>query len=487
MSYAVASVASEQPAELSGMLRFVTRWRVVLATQLIDVFIIILVALLLYPLSGNALASMPSRYLYSSFFAAFICHFSFSQGQAYEIDVLLNETRGIRAIFVRWSLLFLGAAALVALTRQPGLYSRMWFASYYACGFMALSAARVLVAIAIRAAIRRGFVARSVVLVGHNQLSEELISRLEHNRAGIRVVGVFDDAPPGSATALRGVPTLGNVADLINFSLAKTVDLVVITLPMTAVEALNDTVSRLRVHPLSIRVLPGQIGLDPISSLKFSRNDLPGVQLISVSDRPISELALIAKGGFDRLFAALLLLLLSPLLFCIAIGIAASSPGPVFFKQARVGFKGANFRIFKFRTMEYEFTGSYTPTRRNDNRIFRFGAFLRKSSLDELPQLINVLKGDMSLVGPRPHMVGQTVNGQLFNDAVDEYAARHRVKPGITGWAQINGWRGPTDTIEKVERRVEHDIYYIENWSLLFDFVILLKTPFVGLFGDNAF
>jgi lipopolysaccharide/colanic/teichoic acid biosynthesis glycosyltransferase len=137
--------------------------------------------------------------------------------------------------------------------------------------------------------------------------------------------------------------------------------------------------------------------------------------------------------------------------------------------------------------MHHEFCGSYTPTLRGDPRVFRLGRFLRKCSLDELPQLINVVLGDMSLVGPRPHMVGQKLHGTMLFEEVDDYMARHRVKPGITGWAQVNGWRGPTETLEQIERRVEHDIYYIENWSLMLDVVILIRTGFVGFFGKNAF
>ena len=164
-----------------------------------------------------------------------------------------------------------------------------------------------------------------------------------------------------------------------------------------------------------------------------------------------------------------------------------TSPGPVLFRQKRIGYKGREFNIIKFRTMDYEFCGSYTPTRRSDNRVFKFGRILRKTSLDELPQLMNVLKGDMSLVGPRPHMIGQQVEGRSFFEAVNEYASRHRVKPGITGWAQVNGWRGPTETIEQIERRVEHDIFYIENWSPMLDLVILFRTLCAGFFGKNAF
>lgn len=214
---------------------------------------------------------------------------------------------------------------------------------------------------------------------------------------------------------------------------------------------------------------------------------MPGIQLITIGDRPISELALFIKGTFDRLGAGLGIVLCAPIFLGCAMGIAMSSPGPVLFRQPRVGYRGQEFDIFKFRTMHAVDRPHKHLTERNDPRVFKFGALLRKTSLDELPQLFNVLKGDMSLVGPRPHMPEARAAGMLYFDAVNEYAGRHRVKPGITGWAQVNGWRGPTETIEQIERRVEYDIYYIENWSFLLDFIIVLKTIRVVCGGKNAF
>jgi exopolysaccharide biosynthesis polyprenyl glycosylphosphotransferase len=211
------------------------------------------------------------------------------------------------------------------------------------------------------------------------------------------------------------------------------------------------------------------------------------VQVLAVGNRPISTLGLLMKETMDRTAAALALVLLAPLFFAIVSAIAFTSPGPVFFRQPRVGYNGRIFQIFKFRTMHHEFSGSYVPTHKNDPRVHRLGRFLRMSSLDELPQLINVLLGDMSLVGPRPHMIGQKVQNEIFFEDVEGYNARHRVKPGITGWAQINGWRGPAHSLEQIERRVEHDLYYIDNWSIWLDVVILIRTVLFGLFGENAF
>ncbi len=481
------SVSLVSPGYEAARPRFMNRVRVMLAVPLIDVVAIVAVALLMFPMSGGSLAAVPARYLIGALVVALICHASFSQAHLYAIDALLDETRAVKSILVRWTAVFLALAAATALAHGEALYSRLWFLGFYVCGAAALTGQRSMVAMMMRQRIRAGYVMRSVVLVGANELSEALIARLESNRSGVRVVGVFDDREGAPAVKLRGVPMLGSVADLLEYSKSHVIDLVVLTLPMAAKERVNGVIAALRHQPLAIRVLPGEIGLDRISPMRLSRDELPGVQLIAVADRPISEFALFAKGAIDRVAAGLGLLVLAPLLLAIAGGIAMTSPGPVLFRQARVGYRGRPFYILKFRTMHREDCGSVAPTYRGDRRIFPFGRWLRKLSLDELPQLINVLNGDMSLVGPRPHMLGQTVDGKTFFEAVNEYAARHRVKPGITGWAQVNGWRGPTETLEQVERRVEHDIYYIENWSLMLDLVIVLKTVFVGFFGKNAF
>jgi exopolysaccharide biosynthesis polyprenyl glycosylphosphotransferase len=208
---------------------------------------------------------------------------------------------------------------------------------------------------------------------------------------------------------------------------------------------------------------------------------------MAVVDRPIQGVASVAKSAMDFIVALVAIVLFSPLMLICAIGIKLTSPGPILFRQQRIGYSNALFEVLKFRTMHTTHCNTGELTRRNDPRVFKFGEFLRKFSLDELPQLFNVLKGDMSLVGPRPHMREARAAGVLYFEAVSNYAARHRVKPGITGLAQISGWRGPTESIEQLENRVAHDLHYVENWSLALDVKILAKTVFVGFFGKNAF
>jgi exopolysaccharide biosynthesis polyprenyl glycosylphosphotransferase len=205
------------------------------------------------------------------------------------------------------------------------------------------------------------------------------------------------------------------------------------------------------------------------------------VPMLDIFDRPIADWDIVIKWLFDRVVGMGLLIAAAPVMAVVALLIKFDSPGPIFFRQRRYGFNNELIEVYKFRSMYVEATDASATklVTKNDPRVTRIGRFIRKTSLDELPQLINVaIKGNLSLVGPRPHATHAKAANRLYDDVVDGYFARHRVKPGITGWAQVNGWRGETDTSDKIQRRVEHDLYYIENWSVLFDLSILIKTPF---------
>jgi exopolysaccharide biosynthesis polyprenyl glycosylphosphotransferase len=212
--------------------------------------------------------------------------------------------------------------------------------------------------------------------------------------------------------------------------------------------------------------------------------------VLDVFDRPIADWDVVMKLLFDKIIGGLLLIAALPLLAVIAIAIKLDSRGPLLFKQKRYGFNNDLIEVYKFRSMRADATDAAANqlVTRDDPRVTRVGRIIRKASLDELPQLFNVVfKGNLSLVGPRPHAVNAKAEARLYAEAVDGYFARHRVKPGITGWAQINGWRGETDTQEKIQRRVEHDLYYIENWSVMLDLYILAHTPFALLKTENAY
>lgn len=213
--------------------------------------------------------------------------------------------------------------------------------------------------------------------------------------------------------------------------------------------------------------------------------------MLDVFDRPIADWDIVVKWAFDKVVGTLALIALSPVMLATAIAIKLDTKGPVFFRQKRYGFNNETVDVFKFRSLRNDMADPTAAKQvtKDDPRVTRVGRFIRKTSIDELPQLINVVfKGDLSLVGPRPHAIHATASNRAYEQVVDGYFARHKVKPGITGWAQINGWRGETDTDEKIQRRVEHDLYYIENWSVLLDLYILAKTPFSLLTkNENAY
>jgi exopolysaccharide biosynthesis polyprenyl glycosylphosphotransferase len=241
-------------------------------------------------------------------------------------------------------------------------------------------------------------------------------------------------------------------------------------------------------------VLPVDIRLAAHSNkLRFrprAYSYIGAVPMFDMVDKPITDWDVVMKWLFDKIVGGAILTLASPLMLITALAIKLDSRGPVFFKQKRYGFNNELIEVYKFRSMyvdQCDATASKL-VQKGDPRVTRVGAFIRKTSIDELPQLINVVfKGNLSLVGPRPHAVHAKAENRLYDEAVDGYFARHRVKPGITGWAQISGWRGETDTHEKIQRRVEHDLYYIENWSVLFDLFILAKTPIALARAENAY
>jgi Undecaprenyl-phosphate glucose phosphotransferase len=242
---------------------------------------------------------------------------------------------------------------------------------------------------------------------------------------------------------------------------------------------LDALVQRLGMLPVTVRLCPSTPGGGNLTLVA-------GTPMYSVLNRPLSGWDRVVKRSEDVILSSLLLIFLLPLMLVVAAAIRLDSPGPVLFRQSRFGFRNNLIRIYKFRSMHLACCHDPAAPQavRGDPRVTRVGRFIRATSLDELPQLLNVLRGDMSLVGPRPHPVALN---ERFATIIDNYMARHRVRPGITGWAQVNGLRGETDTIEKMRLRVEHDLYYIENWSLAFDIRILLATLIKGLVGKNAY
>ena len=298
---------------------------------------------------------------------------------------------------------------------------------------------------------------------------------------GLRVLGIFDDRKV-SRVAPDNLPLVGNLQNLVERAKAGEIDIVYVTLSMHAEHRIIKLIDQLADTTVSVFVVPDIFVFDLFNAQWSSMGGMP---VVSVFDSPFYGI----NGGIKRLedivFGSLILLLVSPLMLAIALGIKLTSRGDVLFKQRRYGLKGEIVEVWKFRSMTVCDDGDKVEqARRNDVRVTRFGAFLRRTSLDELPQFINVLQGYMSIVGPRPHAV---VHNEEYRRLIHGYMLRHKVKPGITGWAQVNGWRGETDTLDKMKGRVDCDLDYVRNWSLWIDIKIIMLTVYKGFVGKNVY
>lgn len=326
------------------------------------------------------------------------------------------------------------------------------------------------------------------VIVGFSDLSRKLTFQFKKNpllRVGC--LGFFDDRSPGGrflgAKERRSEVLLGNIAAVTEFVKTHNVQHIYIALPMSAqprVQALLDNLRR--DTTASIYFVPDILSFDLIQA---NINVVNGIPIVAVCESPFVGINSTIKRISDVVLSTLILLLIAPLMLVIAIGIKLSSSGPVLFKQRRYGVDGKEIVVYKFRSMTVMEDGEQVDqATRNDPRITRFGAFLRKTSLDELPQFINVLQGHMSIVGPRPHAIS---HNEIYRNLIKGYMVRHKVKPGITGWAQVNGFRGETDTEEKMQRRIDYDLDYLRNWSLFLDLLIIFKTIRVVIKDQNAY
>lgn len=462
------------------VVRPISRVSVDIAFRTCDLTIIGLVGLLLFFVRQ---ADDPGLY-YPKYLGAIVVAMAVStyllhRFDVYRDDFLFSKRIPYGNLTTAWAVTFCVLLAAAFLIKVSGTYSRAWALSWFAGSGVGLVLGRVALRRWVSGLAVAGRFANRTVILGAGEQGRRLASYLQrHGDANTKIIGFADDRASRVPPESEGIPLLGSVDTLIGMIRQDQVDQVIVALPWTADQRLREVVRRLERTPVPIRLAPDLAGFS-FPDRGFTR--VARLPMMRLFDRPISGWSFVLKTLEDRVLAALLLFALLPLFAMVALAVKFDSPGPVFFRQKRYGFNNNLFDCWKFRTMHHHLSDANAEvlTSRNDGRVTRVGRFLRKTSIDELPQLINVLKGDMSLVGPRPHATSAKAGGHLYEDAVDAYAARHRVKPGITGWAQVNGWRGETDTVEKIERRVEHDLFYIENWSLGFDLFILLRTAFV--------
>jgi putative colanic acid biosynthesis UDP-glucose lipid carrier transferase len=396
--------------------------------------------------------------------------------RAYSIRAIGRVVAQSAKVSAAWVGAFLSVVALTWAAGQPEEFLDARGALWLVAAWAYLLATRYAAYLRISAWQREGRLARDIAVLGSGPAAAALAERLSSKRE-VNVVGVFVEG--GQPTA----PVAGDGDGDLLASLAKAgkVDGVVLALPWTSSLPLNRAIGRFSAFQVDVMVDPGVSGIDYAES-----GSIAGIPTLTVQRRPLSGWGAPIKRVEDVLIASLLLALLTPMLLAIALMVKMNSPGPVLFRQERYGFNGNRIAVFKFRSMYHDPNPDPTvpQARRNDPRVTRVGAFLRRTSLDELPQLINVLRGEMSLVGPRPHAAA---HDEKYAKAIDGYLGRHRMKPGITGWAQVNGCRGSTETTEQMRRRLQYDIAYIASWSLLLDIKILLMTGPAVILGTNAY
>ena len=418
-----------------------------------------------------------------------VANITLNGARTHRIATYRTLARQLLRVLAAWSLTFTVLAVGLVLLKSADMVSRVWLVSWYATGAILLVAFRLVLRLLIRHWTRDGRLKLRTVVVGGGNDAMALIEGIR-NSAGndILLLGLFDDRlDERSPGVVAGLHKLGRVSDLAEFVRRTRVDLVIVSMPLSAETRVLDMLKQLWVLPVDIRLSAH------MSKLRFTRRAysyVVSVPVFDVVDRPITDWNLVFKWVFDKTVAILALGMLWPVMLATAVAIKLDSKGPVLFRQKRQGFNNEIIEIYKFRSMhtdQQDLTASRLVTR-EDPRVTKVGGFIRKTSIDELPQLFNVLKGDLSIVGPRPHAMEAKAANQLYYEAVEGYFARHRVKPGITGWAQIHGWRGETDTVDKIMNRVNADLHYIENWSLLLDVYIVLMTPISLLTRrENAF
>jgi len=381
----------------------------------------------------------------------------------YRTQHMIDQSRSLQRLMLSLFSTFSVLMALGAAAKVTQDYSRLWFFSWVALAFIALPGARLMAFRRLRRAFRTGDYVYRAMSVG------ALCDPLEASEIDRMSKGLSKALPPAR---LHGLDEIASLAALVR---DKRIDEIYVTVPWALAPEVFRRLDALRYLSANIYVLPAVSG----ARLNFVRARKRGEGLqIQVLDRPIGGWNSWLKRWFDIAAAGTALVLLAPVMAVISLAILIESRGPILFRQPRNGFNGGVFELLKFRSMYAEHADLHAgqQTGKRDQRVTRVGRFIRRTSLDELPQMINVLKGEMSIVGPRPHALKTSAEGKPLADAVSDYAFRHRVRPGITGWAQVNGLRGELDSIHKLRQRVQFDMEYIENWSLGFDVHIVLRT-----------
>ncbi|WP_075180884.1 undecaprenyl-phosphate glucose phosphotransferase [Pantoea sp. 1.19] len=389
----------------------------------------------------------------------------------------------LQVIVQNWSLSMLIAAGLMAFVQLLSIPFNsyvIWWGTV-AIGFII---SRALIRWLARLIRKLGYNTRNVAIVGTLPIGVSLASSfIDAPWIGLNVVGFYaDDRPEHRDDADPKLAYCGNVSQLVSDAREGRLDKIYIAMAMAEEQTIRSLVAQLTDTTCSVMLIPD---IFTFNILQSRTEEVNGVPVVPLFETPMNGVNRVLKRLEDIIVSSLILLLISPALLTIAVLVKVSSPGPVIFRQVRYGMDGKPIRVWKFRSMKVMENGAkVVQATKGDARITPIGRILRSTSLDELPQFFNVLKGDMSIVGPRPHAVA---HNEQYRALIQGYMLRHKVKPGITGWAQINGWRGETDTLEKMEKRVEYDLQYIRDWSIAFDLRIIFLTIFKGFISKTAY
>ena len=449
-----------------------------------DALVVVLVGVMLYWTYVGWSPDTYQTYLAVTVINATLMVAGFHYACLYDFETVIAWPSHMGRVVLLCGLAFVVPLTLAFAFKITEEFSRVWFFSSFIITAFSICAYRGLARYFVARSARAGLLSRNVAIVGVSGQARCLVDQMrQRDVPWKKFVGIFDDRRTRIEQEVNGLPVLGDLDDLVGHVRKGLVHDVVITLPWNADRRLVSIIDRLRTLPVHVYLGSDLIGYH---FPRHHRRKLDGVPVLEIASVPLSGWSGLVKAAEDKFLAVLALTVLSPILLLIAVAIKLDSRGPIIFRQARYGFNNEVIIVNKFRTMYHDRPPEVgvPQASRDDRRVTRVGRLLRRMSFDELPQLLNVLAGGMSIVGPRPHAVE---HNEQYAALIGGYHGRHRVKPGITGWAQVNGLRGETATVEQMSRRVEYDIHYIEHWSPLLDFRIIVRTALFGWHQKNAF
>ena len=451
--------------------------------QCLDLFLVVSFLHISYYGYYSTFTILPSHYLITASLGGILTYFYHSNAgiyQSWRSQKLLDQALQILKV---WFMIAMTLVVIAWGLKASENFSRIIIGSWLLLSPIAMILSRIIIRGILIQARNKGHNSRNIAIAGTGKAALELIAQIKENTwMGYRIAGIYQNIDCPSEHGIDASLIKGDLEQLAIDAQTQQYDAVYIALPMSAEQAMSDLINRLSNCSIPVHIIPDLFTFQLLNARISSIGNLP---LLNIYDTPHDGTDKLLKRAEDITIAGLILLLISPVMLAIAIAIKLTSKGPIIFKQKRYGIGGKSINVFKFRSMTAQDDGKIiVQASKGDSRITPLGAFLRKTSLDELPQFVNVLRGCMSIVGPRPHAIA---HNEMYRKDIQGYMLRHLVKPGITGWAQINGWRGETDTLDKMEKRIEFDLYYIRNWSIFFDLRIIFLTIIKGFVNKNAY